>query len=555
MIAEQKKTPLRFLAVLMLALVLLTGCGSGSKKAVRQLQLGQKYLTEQNYTEAVAAFTEVIRLAPENIPAYMGRAEAYTELEQYDDAKTDYTSVITKTESRPYMQAQAYMGRGSVSEKIGDVSAAQSDYELALKALESLDISEASDTLRQDVESLKDQIIDAINGLGGTDISTENGTDTGAANDFQQIMDSIEVGSEYASSKRYVLVNDYDGDGRQEAFGFFGTPQKNGEYPQWQKLHIYYIASDGTISKIYDADDEFSEDDMLCGTPANQKTMDPTDFSDSYLTVGKQTFALLETGYPDSYYFTMALTVYEGKPAVSYTDADLRPVAEDCFIAYGYGEQTIYVVREGEFIQVGTAASSELSEYNAADKNTPEKAWAKYKSGILQRIEEEAGHSTQNAEEHLLCADYDGDGREEAFAVVCEPTDDDWGLSNWARIYYITPSGYIFTVVEYASDGELFGFLRNQEEESTGVQNVLMSAGNQKFLLWEVSGGGSASITLILGVKDGVPYQPEVSGGYQMFQQSGSGYTGITSDFSKGYHDYIDHDFTFDAATGEFKEQ
>ena len=49
-----------------------------SKKAVTaadKTELGRKYLTELNYTEAVASFTEAIGLDPENIPAYMGRAE------------------------------------------------------------------------------------------------------------------------------------------------------------------------------------------------------------------------------------------------------------------------------------------------------------------------------------------------------------------------------------------------------------------------------------------------------------------------------------------------
>lgn len=49
-----------------------------SKKAVTaadKIELGRKYLTELNYTEAVASFTEAIGLDPEHIPAYMGRAE------------------------------------------------------------------------------------------------------------------------------------------------------------------------------------------------------------------------------------------------------------------------------------------------------------------------------------------------------------------------------------------------------------------------------------------------------------------------------------------------
>ena len=60
---------------------------------------------------------------------------------------------------------------------------------------------------------------------------------------------------------------------------------------------------------------------------------------------------------------------------------------------------------------------------------------------------------------------------------------------------------------------------------------------------------------MLFGVKDGVPYEPEASGSYQFFQKSSSGYTGTLSDFSQGYHDYIDKTLTFDAASGEFKEK
>ena len=87
MIAERKKNPLRLLAAVLLAVALLTACSSKAEKVREKLDLGQKYLTEQNYTEAVASFTEAIGLDPENIPAYMGRAEAYVALKQYDDAK------------------------------------------------------------------------------------------------------------------------------------------------------------------------------------------------------------------------------------------------------------------------------------------------------------------------------------------------------------------------------------------------------------------------------------------------------------------------------------
>ena len=74
MIAEKRKPLLQLAAAVLLAVMLLTACASKATNAADKIELGQKYLTELNYTEAVAAFTEVIGLDPENIEAYMGRA-------------------------------------------------------------------------------------------------------------------------------------------------------------------------------------------------------------------------------------------------------------------------------------------------------------------------------------------------------------------------------------------------------------------------------------------------------------------------------------------------
>ena len=40
------------MGVLLAAVLLLTACTSKAQKAVEKVELGQKYLTEQNYTEA-----------------------------------------------------------------------------------------------------------------------------------------------------------------------------------------------------------------------------------------------------------------------------------------------------------------------------------------------------------------------------------------------------------------------------------------------------------------------------------------------------------------------
>lgn len=48
-----------------------------SKKAAEQLDLGQQYLLDMEYEEAVAAFEIAIELEPKNTEAYLGMAEAY----------------------------------------------------------------------------------------------------------------------------------------------------------------------------------------------------------------------------------------------------------------------------------------------------------------------------------------------------------------------------------------------------------------------------------------------------------------------------------------------
>ena len=82
MIARRRKLWSQLIAVIVLVAVLLTSCGSKAATATDKIELGQKYLTELNYTEAVASFTEAIKLDPDNIQAYMGRAEAYMALDE-----------------------------------------------------------------------------------------------------------------------------------------------------------------------------------------------------------------------------------------------------------------------------------------------------------------------------------------------------------------------------------------------------------------------------------------------------------------------------------------
>lgn len=73
--------------IVLLVAVLLTGCGKSVKKQIaEQLELGNKYLAEANYEQAIVAFNKVIELDEKNTAGYVGLMEAYLKNGNTDEA-------------------------------------------------------------------------------------------------------------------------------------------------------------------------------------------------------------------------------------------------------------------------------------------------------------------------------------------------------------------------------------------------------------------------------------------------------------------------------------
>lgn len=147
------------LLVSLLAALFFTACVSKSVNAADKIELGQKYLTELNYTEAVASFTEAIKLDPDNIQAYMGRAEAYMALGKYDKALADYRFISGMTEDMPYTRALSYIGQAEVYEKMEQPARAVSDYGLAKALLKASDAGKAENVSEEDVSAKLVQVL------------------------------------------------------------------------------------------------------------------------------------------------------------------------------------------------------------------------------------------------------------------------------------------------------------------------------------------------------------------------------------------------------------
>jgi len=81
------------------AVALLLGFGiynSPENRMSRQLDLGQKYLEEQNYEQAIVAFNEVIEIDDRCLEAYLGGMEAYAMLGDAENQKALYEKALGK---------------------------------------------------------------------------------------------------------------------------------------------------------------------------------------------------------------------------------------------------------------------------------------------------------------------------------------------------------------------------------------------------------------------------------------------------------------------------
>lgn len=231
MITEKRKL-LQLVAAVLLAVMLLTACASGTSKAADKIELGQKYLTELNYTEAVASFTEAIRLDPDNIQAYMGRAEAYLALGEYEKALEDYRFVSQKTEEMPYTRAISYMGQAEVYEKIDKQDRALADYGLAKVLLTASDVGKAESVSEDDI---KIKLVEAL--YAHAMLSEKIKVYDNALEDYEEL---LKLG-EKVEAKRGEILSQL-GESIEEENGLLGTEadkvasEPNTEEPIEEKL-------------------------------------------------------------------------------------------------------------------------------------------------------------------------------------------------------------------------------------------------------------------------------------------------------------------------------
>ena len=74
-----------YFCIYLCLLSMLVSCGKSTEQKIQeQLELGQKYLLEQKYEEAVIAFQMVLELDPKNINGYLSLSDVYMEMDSPD---------------------------------------------------------------------------------------------------------------------------------------------------------------------------------------------------------------------------------------------------------------------------------------------------------------------------------------------------------------------------------------------------------------------------------------------------------------------------------------
>ena len=119
----------RSMCYILLAVILLfAACGKKAQTWQELYDLGEKYLLEENYEEAIVAFTSAIELDPKQAVIYIGRGDAYAKYQDEENhlelALADYSQALELDDSI----SEIYLG-------MADVYVQQEDYEQAFEIL------------------------------------------------------------------------------------------------------------------------------------------------------------------------------------------------------------------------------------------------------------------------------------------------------------------------------------------------------------------------------------------------------------------------------------
>lgn len=146
-------------ALFLIALIVgISTYDSPANRLSRQLDLGNRYLEEQNYVQAIVEFDKAIAIDPMNVDAYLGKAQAYEGMGDVDMANQMLEEGYEKTEARDLRSrlVERYLEQATVYVQSADYEGALDVYDRLLELDgENSQVQETvSDCLRSYIEQL-----------------------------------------------------------------------------------------------------------------------------------------------------------------------------------------------------------------------------------------------------------------------------------------------------------------------------------------------------------------------------------------------------------------
>lgn len=242
---------------LLLALLVLAGCSAAAVDWQEQYDLGIRYLSEQNYSEAILAFTAAIEVDPNRQELYIGRAQAYIASGETEENLAAALADYEKAKELGYTDADLWLG-------MADIYIRQGDYDKALEILQ-----EGSNILIENT-LLLDKIEEVQELLSNQKSDLEQGNDTSEIS-VSSDPPYLSEGVWYSYAHHDVFLTEYHflGDGKgyteNKSIPSGGTPE------QAHSEFTYEVSADGktititpnngestnTIVLTYFADTEF----------------------------------------------------------------------------------------------------------------------------------------------------------------------------------------------------------------------------------------------------------------------------------------------------------
>lgn len=206
----------------------------------KYVELGQKYLQEENYEEAIAAFEKAIECEPKTIDARLGIADAYINLDEYKPA-IKYLKKVIKIDDKSmdaYLElADAYLGNEERDKAIETLTAAiEIDGEYADAYLKIADIY---------IESKEYE--EAVNILNEGYVATKNSDIKDKIKDTEEKIVKFEVEKEINFSQKIESDANY-------GYGYdisFSIPKVKDSVPNADKINNKINSGTITYAELY----------------------------------------------------------------------------------------------------------------------------------------------------------------------------------------------------------------------------------------------------------------------------------------------------------------